>query len=254
MRRPFNALFGSWVVVLLLFPASRVEACSRSFPRYVVKSDFVVSVTNDGKPLSGIEVEITKELRTPNFHHETAVLSRTNDQGEVAVHQLPNGNYFIVTRHADIEGEDAAELEVKDSPESRPGLVLRWPGRGVYKLKQVGGTLAAELDSNHPFERSRPLTGAVVLLVDALSNQQIGATSTDQHGDFSFAPTVPPGLYILHISEQGLESKDEDILIQGNIFLVVDSGSEQRAIPKMNLMMTTCGLSGWTGKDQMVIF
>jgi len=241
----------AWLTALVLFQVPPTEACSRSFPTYIVKSDFVVSVTNGGKPMRGIEVEINRADGSPDLN--TAAWNRTNGQGELAV-QLPAGRYFIVTRHADIEGEDAGELVVGDSPTAQSKLELHWPGHSIFKLRQVKGTFTMELNPAHPLEESKPLAGALIQLLDAASARQIGATSADPRGNFNFSSTLAPGLYILRVSEQGLEGKNQDVLIQGNIFVEVDANSEQTEIPKMNLVMTSCGLAAWTTKKQMTVF
>jgi hypothetical protein len=230
------------------------HACSRAFPTYTVKSDFLVRVTDRGKPLSGIEVEIRREIREPEFRFETALWNRTNDKGELLIHHLPVGTYLIETRHAEIGGEEAGELKVSDSPDALSELGLHWPAHAIFTLRQIQGLLAAERDPIHMFEKSTPLSGVSVLLIDAFSAQQIGAAVSDDHGDFGFPSSIGPGLYILRISERGLENKGQDTLIQGNIFVEVDANSAVNQLPKMNLMMTTCGLAAATDKDHLVNF
>ncbi len=172
----------------ILVPKS--QACTRNFPTYTVKSDFKVRVSYQGKPLSGIEVEIKREIREPEFHFETVVWNRTNDSGELLVQHLPAGTYFIETRHAEVAGGEAAELNVSDSPDALSELGLHWPAHTIFTLREIKGILAAERDPSDPFEKSNPLTDASVLLMDALSGRQIGATVSDDHGNFGFAPSV----------------------------------------------------------------
>jgi len=236
---------------LLFVPSA--GACSRAFPTYTVKSDFLVRVTDRGKPLSGIEVEIRQEIKEP-FRFETVVWNRTNDKGELLVQHLSAGMYFIETRHAEIGGEEAGELKVSDSPDALSELGLHWPAHVIFTLRQIQGLLAAERDPIHLFEKSTPLSGAPVLLIEAVSGEQIGATASDDHGHFGFPPSIGPGLYILRISERGLENKGQGTLIQGNIFVEVDANSAINELPKMNLIMTSCGLAASTDKDHLVNF
>jgi hypothetical protein len=131
---------------------------------------------------------------------------------------------------------------------------MHWPAHGVLTLRQIAGILASVKDIRNPFKQSEPLSGASVLLLDAKSGQQIGATVTNDQGHFSFDASVEPGLYILRISQHGLERRDQDNLIQGNIFVEVDTTSTNSELPKMNLIMTSCGLTAFTGPDQMATF
>src|SRR5579863_1412363 len=187
-------------MLVLLGAATDVVACSRSFPTYKVKSEFVVSVTYHEKPVSGIEVEISREVEKPDFHFEIAVWDRTDDYGQVHAQGLAPGRYLIVTRHMDIEGDEAFELEVSKSPDAVSKLGMAWPAHTAFTLRQIAGILASDKDIRNPFKQSEPLSGASVLLLDAKSGQQIGATVANDQGHFSFDASVEPGLYVLRIS------------------------------------------------------
>lgn len=240
-------------VILFLFPPF-VFSCSRFFPTYQVGSDLVVVVNLDKKPLDGIEVWIGKEVHTPEFHFETAFWDRTDKEGKIRAHGLVKGRYLLTTRHADVEGGEAAELEVSASPEAKSELTFHWPAHQIFSLRQITGTLVADRDPRTPLTRTVPLANASVLLIDAISAQQLGATVTNDHGFFQFPSSVEPGLYILRLSEQGLGHKDRDDLIQGFIFVEVDGKATTAELPKMSLMMSTCGLTAFSDKDHMVIF
>lgn len=253
MRTVLNVAMSIAGISILLSSGREANACSMAFPQFEVASDFLVSVTNNGMPLQGIEVEVSREIDTPKFHFEVAFWDRTDEQGQVHVRGLSAGRYLIITRHARIEGMEAAELQVSTSPDVLFKLELHWPARQIFTLHQIAGVLAVDQDLHNPFTRSAPGAGASVLLLHAKSGQQIGATVANDHGRFEFSSTLEPGLYIMHISEQGLETREHELL-QGNIFIEVDPKSANSELPKMNLTMTTCGLSAFTARDQLVTF
>ena len=134
-----------WIAILCspLFLTVHAIACSRVFPTYQVESDFVVLIADRGKPLSGIEVRVAREVKKPEFHFETVFWNTTDEKGEIAVHGLSPGRYFITATHADVESEQAAELEVSTkSPASRSKLTLDWPAHVIFGLQSIEGILS----------------------------------------------------------------------------------------------------------------
>ena len=242
-------ILAGWVAMAGAVPALPVSAlaCSRGFPTYEVTNDFTVSVTNHGKPLSGVEVKVRREVKKPSFHFENAFWDTTDANGDVSVRGLAAGRYFITVMHAGVESEQAGELEVgSKSSSARSRLTLEWPAHTVFPIQNLAGVVAVD-------RGLLPLPGAVMLLVDATSGQQIGAAVADQKGRFEFRGWVDPGLYILRISAQGVE-KRAGTLLSGSIFVRLDSEAKDKELPRLGLMMSSCGLSAYRDDDTMVIF
>jgi hypothetical protein len=242
-------ILAGWVTMAGGLPvlSSSALACSRGFPTYEVTNDFMVSVTNHGKPLTGVEVKVLREVKQPSFHFENAFWDATDANGEVSVRGLAAGRYFITVMHADVESEQAGELEVgSKSSSARSRLTLEWPAHTVFPIQNLAGVVAAD-------RGLFPLPGAVLLLVDATSGRQIGATVADQKGRFEFRGWVDPGLYILRISAQGVE-KRAGALLSGSIFVRLDTEAKDKELPRLGLTMSSCGMSGYREDNTMVVF
>jgi hypothetical protein len=234
------------IMALLADPAM---ACSRVFPTYQVSNDFTVAVVDGNeKPLSGIQVKISHEVREPQYHFETATWSMTDEKGEISVRALPSGSYFITAVHDDVESDDAGQLEVgSKSVASR--VVLQWPAHAIFSLQDIAGVIAANKEMD-------PVPGVVVLLIQGSSGQQIGAEVTNDKGRFQFPNSIDPGLYLLRISTQGVQDRSGMRLLQGNIFVRLDSNAKDKELPRFGLVMSSCGLSGYKDVEgkAMVIF
>jgi hypothetical protein len=132
-------LAGSILVTLVLPDMAR--ACSMSFPNLSVQRNFRVLVSHDGKPADVVEVTISQLVEVnKRFESKTVVSARTDNNGAVAFTGLGSGEYFVVAKHAGVEG-GAAELKVVADSSAKSEISLIWPNGPIIKLQKVAGVL-----------------------------------------------------------------------------------------------------------------
>jgi hypothetical protein len=227
------------------------SGCVRGFAEHKVGSSFLVRVSYEGQPLRGIETEISRE--TPKEPYFTVVAStKTNENGESEIKSLDPGNYFLVVKHAGIDGE-AVDLKVvdKQQPDTlvEDRLNLSWPYRNVLKVRQVAGTLVQTPFDSTVRSIEPPLANAKITLIDAIPATQHSVSVVQKNGRFAFK-NLNPGLYILHIKQDkdSKQASDFEEKIEGDIFVEIVPNAAERKIPLLRLYMSDCGMGG-RGKD-----
>jgi hypothetical protein len=170
-----------------------------------LRRDFIVSVKHEGKPLSGVKIEITRGRRT--FDTGIVKSSFTGSDGLASITVLPPGQYWL---SAEMLGISAAyhcfHVGEKPSRRAKRFIVYQW-GYGAPLIRRAAGKLVDTQPGNsdnplwnalHPIDV--PIGGATLRLTDARTGQ-VFTTTSDDRGEFAFAP-LPDGTYILH-SEGG---------------------------------------------------
>ena len=249
------------VLAIALFGAispDRSVACAMAFAQHNVAQSFVIKVSYNGRPLQGIEVEINRESDKEPYL-VVVVSTKTNEKGQSSIKALAPGSYFLVVRHAGVEGE-AVELKVVAGDKAdalvEDELKLNWPNRKVFKVRQIAGTLIRTPFDYRIKSLEPPLAGSKLTVIDALPATTREVSVVKDDGTFAFA-NVDAGLYFVRVKEErstkpssGSESEEE---IEGNIFVeVVPNGTDQE-IPVLRLYMSDCGM-GMRGKDGNEIF
>ena len=234
----------------------RGVACTMGFAEHKVARSFVIGVSYNGRPLQGMEVEISRETDKEPYL-VVVVSTKTNEKGQSSIKALAPGRYFLVVRHAGVEGE-AVELRVVADEQAdafvEDELKLNWPNRKVFKVRQIAGTLIRTPFDYRIKSVEPPLAGSKLTVIDALPATQRGVSVTQNDGKFAFAD-LAAGLYILRVKEEkstkpprGLEEE-----IEGNIFVEVTSNAPDQEIPVLRVYMSDCGM-GMRGKDGNEIF
>jgi Carboxypeptidase regulatory-like domain len=224
MIRNFKNILATASIPLLLFVAAPANPCSMAScldKGVEMHKHFVVRVTHDEKPLSGVSVRITvsseKETRTVFF-------GATADGGSVQVQNLPAGEYWIntellgisagsqcfhVLRHASKKAERAFNFEWGD--DYSPSISMM-AGR-LIDSRQRGTKHNSLWNITHPVEF--PIGGATLRLQQPLTHTSY-STNSDQNGSFTFVD-VPPGIYVLHVdggrTSEGSDYESTDQLI-----------------------------------------
>ena len=225
------------------------------FAQHKVASGFMVETSYDGRPLRGIEIEISREIdKEPYLVH---VLSTTsNEKGQSAVRGLAPGRYFLDVTHAGVGGE-AVELTVVSEREAdasvENSLQLSWPNKKVFKVRRIAGSLFRTPFDFTKHSAEPPLAGSKLTLTDALSGTQQSVSVVQNDGSFAF-PDITAGFYVLHIKQEHLTELPLDREeIEGNVFVEVLHDAKDRALPTLRLYMSDCGL-GMRGKDGNEVF
>jgi len=252
LRLATLAVFAFTVVILQV----RAGACSMAFAQHKVARNFVIDVSYNGRPLQGIEVVINRESgREPYL--VVAVSTKTNEKGQSPIRALTPGSYFLVVRHAGIDGE-AVELKVVADEQAdafvEQELKLNWPNKKIFRVRQIDGTLIRTPFDNRTKLAEPPLAGAELTLVDALSAAQRGVSMVEDDGRFAFAD-LDAGLYIVRVREERsvkLSSEMEEA-IEGYIFVEVAPSAADQEIPVLRVYMSDCGM-GMRGQDGNEIY
>ena len=231
-------------------------SCVITAPGHKVGSNFLVEISYSGRPLQGIEISLSRETqKEPYFVLVSSTLS--DAQGKVSIRSLTPGHYLLIVKHAGIEGEGADLNVVSDDQADKfveDELKLGWPGRKVFKVRKIAGSLVRT-----PFDFTKrvsepPLAGAKLTLIDALPATQRGTYAVGTDGKVSFS-NLNPGLYIVQVKQDtkiDLVGYPEEE-IDGNIFVEIAPGTADQEIPLLRLYMSDCGM-GMRGKDGNEIF
>jgi len=166
-----------------------------------MKPNFAVSVRHDGRPLTGVAVEISTDRNNDNTKAFSAV---TATDGIVHVSNLPPGDYWI---SADLLGINAAYqcFHVSNAPsrQAKRALKYEW-GDLAPAMRRVAGRLIDSQPSkggspiwNIIHRVEIPITSASLILRNPLTVTAY-RSSSNESGGFSF-DDVPSGTYVLHI-------------------------------------------------------
>lgn len=227
------------LLAILLVSPGPVSACSHLWHSYTVKGDFVIEVSSGVTLLEGAEVLAFRKLDPP-YVLKTVESQMSSEQGLVSIHGLAPGEYRILARHAGITGEEANVTVVPGSPSEQVRIKLSWPLKRILQTEQVLGTLSAGRDQS-------PLFGAILSLARVFPDRPAVNVKTNMEGQYAF-PSVPEGLYVLHVSER--EDASAASGIDGNIFVEVKHGSLENHMPALLLMRTSCGLGYQPTKEK----
>lgn len=163
--------------------------------------DFTVTITHDGKPLAGVDVEIRAIGRT-------VFSAESGSDGTVHVAQLESGEYWIAARFLGVgAAQGCFHVEKQPTSSAKNALHYEW-GDDAPATRRVAGKLV----ENRPGKGGSPLwnqlhrvdvpvVDAKLTLRSALTSDTF-RTSSDTNGEF-FMDGVPPGTYVLHV-EGGL--------------------------------------------------
>lgn len=193
-----NVFPAAVLIFLLTFPISSIACSTASCAGNgdEMRRDFVVRITFEDKPLSGVSVEITG---TKTF---SAISSA---DGTVNVEGLPAGNYWLNTSLLGISaGSECFHVTSHSSGKARRMVRYEWDDYSAPVIRRVAGKL---IDSqpgqggnpiwNLTHRVDAPVSEAVLKLQNPLTGTMY-STTADGNGDFSFDP-IPNGTYVLHV-------------------------------------------------------
>jgi hypothetical protein len=195
MKKLLSVVF---LFCLLTFPirsiACSTAACLGNGDE--MRRDFVVRITFENKPLSGVSVEITG----------TKTLSAISSaDGTVNVDGLPAGDYWLNASLLGISaGSECFHVNSHSSRKARRMVRYEWDDYSAPVIRRVAGKL---IDSqpgqggnpiwNLTHRVDTPISEAILRLQNPLTGMMY-STTADGSGDFSFDP-IPNGTYVLHV-------------------------------------------------------
>jgi hypothetical protein len=206
-----------------------------------LRSNFVVRVIHEDKPLPGVSVQITR--------HGVQVFSgRTEADGAVHISSLPAGDYWL---NAELLGISAAytcfHVNSHATRKARKKLKFEW-GDMPYATRQIAGRLQiSELGKEGTLvwrvqhRIDAPIRNASLILRSPI-NEAVYRTASDSDGDFSFAE-IPAGIYVLHI-EGGAPPSGEVFGSDDFVLRLAASAKSKKLILTPNVGGGSCG--GWS--------
>ena len=208
MKQPPATTTLLFLFLLMPVPSHACSAASCLDRGFEMRSDFVVTITEDGKPLAGVTVEVTAE-RSKRFSGMTIA------DGTVHVLSLPPGDYWL---SAELLGISAAYhcFHVADQPSRRAKrkLAYEW-GDFAPATRRIAGKL---IDSkpgkggtplwNLVHRTDMPIRGATLKLQNPITGA-VYNTDSDSDGAFAFE-AVPGGKYVLHLAGGRTDDRDYD--------------------------------------------
>ena len=173
-----------------------------------MRRDFAVKITNDGKPLPGVSVQIISE-GSERFSGITLT------DGTVHVIGLPPGDYWL---NAGLLGISAAYqcFHIGDQPsrKAKGKLTYEW-GDEAPATRQMAGKLFDSQPSKDGTPISNlvhrvdvPISGASLKLQNPVTGE-VYRTTSDAAGDFAF-DMVSRGKYVLHIEGGSAGTREYD--------------------------------------------
>jgi hypothetical protein len=188
-----------------------------------VRQDFVVQITHEGIPLSGVTITVTTTTDTDE-KIKTAFSGLTATDGSVHISSLVPGEYWLrAAMLGIIAGTECFHVRARPSKKAKKLVKYFW-GNLAPTSRQIAGRLI----DTQPGEGETPLaklmhqvdvpvSGALFKLQNALTGS-VFRTASDRDGAFSFG-FLPNGIYVLHVEggRAGAREYDfADILIRLN--------------------------------------
>jgi hypothetical protein len=207
---------GTFLIALLTFPIPSI-ACSMASclgNGDEMRPDFVVRITFVGKPLPGVNVQITG---TKSFSATSSI------DGTVHVGGLPSGDYWVNTELSGIgAGGQCFHVGNRASRKAKRTLTYEWGNLAPSTRRIVGRIIDPAPGEGTTFLQNirngviEPIPEARLKLQNPLTGDAY-TTQSDRDGEFSFGQ-IPSGTYILHVESgmtlSGRAYEPTDLLIR----------------------------------------
>ena len=240
-----------WGCSFLLLIAGNldVSACSSSPNPTKIGRDFLVGIFNQGRPVAGLQIELSTDPRSGDEESRTISIVTTDVGGLARFASVPPGPYFVGIKHPAYAYSE--ELQVmrhppKGSPEK---ITFEWSGWKPLTTQSVSGSLNGHVRTDRGFgpDFSQPIystvLGAKLTLSKAVTNEIVDAQTTQESGLFTFAP-VPAGFYFLRVETPLSNAVRWHYPTDGYVPIVVDPSAK---FPSLNLFLddAICGELAW---------
>jgi hypothetical protein len=211
----------------MLVAAPCCVACSVVYPEVHVGPDFRVKVPDRGQPVSGLQVEISRE-------RGGAVRAITDKDGFAGFRDVRSGSYLLHADH-DVGVWDGTYIDVMPNGPSQMTVLLMWPSIAPVAVRSLKGTL-------HPPDylpgQTQPRLS--LDLLEGVSGKTLKSGRTTESGAFEFANAVP-GIYLLRLKPSGLKDWGGE-QITGLIAVAVYPSASGDQL-ELELGWSSCGLT-----------
>lgn len=206
-----------------------------------LRSNFVVRVTHEDKPLPGVSVQVTA-------HGIQVFPAKTEEDGAVHISSLPAGEYWLNAELLGISaGYTCFHVNSHASRKARKKLKFVW-GDMPYATRQIAGRLQiSELGKEGTLvwrvqhRIDVPIRSASLILRSPVNGDSY-RTASDSDGHFSFAE-IPTGIYVLHI-EGGSTPSGESFGPDDFVLRLAASAKSKKLVLTPNVGGGSC--AGWS--------
>lgn len=192
------------LLLFLVFGSLDLSACSySSFPTKIGR-DFLVEVFNQGKPVQGLQIELSTDPGSGDEESRIVSIVTTDANGWAKFVSVRPRLYYIQIKHP-AYGSSEELLVMRHPPKSSPeNIMFEWPGVKPLSTQSVSGLLNGRVrterellsDLSHP--TYSPVRGAKLTLSKAVTNEIVDWQMSQESGSFSLQ-SVPAGLYFLRV-------------------------------------------------------
>lgn len=177
-----------------------------------MRTNLVVSVTHDKKPLGGVTIDVYRS----DQNGESALLlsGKSKADGTFVVADLRPGGYWLGVTLLGVQaaGPDCFQVTKRPPKKAKRALTYSW-GDNPLVVSQLAGKLTERQPGtggtpawNHEHLVSLPIPRARLTLRNATSGASYTTTSTED-GGFAF-DSVPSGIYVLQVEYENEPNTD----------------------------------------------
>jgi hypothetical protein len=240
-----------WFCGLLLLTAGSLDisACSSSPNPTKIGREFLVAVYNQGKPVVGLQIELSTDPQYGDNESDTISIVNTDAEGLARFAVIRPGSYFIGIKHPAFAYSE--ELQVMRHPPkgNTERVTFEWPGWKPLTTQSVSGSLNGHIRTERGLgpDLSQPIystvQGAKLTLSKAVTNEIVDAQTTQESGIFTFA-SVPAGFYFLRVETPVSNGVRWHYPADGYVPIAVDPSAR---FPSLNLFLddAICGELAW---------
>jgi len=243
-------------VVALFFVLSRsqhTEACTYSSNPTKVGRTFLVEVLDRGRPVGGLQIELSTNPGTGNTTSHKVSIVTTDTNGLARFAAIRPRLYYLGIKHAAFPS--SIEINVlRVAPKETGKIIFDWPGVKPVSVQYLSGSLKGYARTERGFGQDllhplyRPVVDAKLTLSKAISNEVVESLTTRDSGTFTFGP-LPVGLYLLRVES----ANDGDIRwvypANGYIPIEIDTTAKLTGV-NLFLDQAICGELGYENREE----
>jgi hypothetical protein len=251
---------GCCAFLFLLFVSSDVAACSTASNPTPLGRHFVVQVSDRGKSVVGLAIELSTDLRTGDEESRTVSIIRTDANGQASFKGVAPGLYYVAIKHPafgySIEIE-AMRHPPKGSPDN---VTFEWPRWKPLSTQTISGVLTGRTRTGRGTRTARDLMldltgkpvygeveGARLTLSKAITNEAVDSQTTGSGGKFDFN-NIPRGLYFLRVETPVTKPSQWLYPVDGYVPIEVDPSAKFLSLDLV-LDNAICGELAWGRPD-----
>jgi len=216
----------SLLIVVLLSPGLSLacESTTICAARTELQRSFTVLVTADGKPVSGVHVEVERNYSKVGKENKVRFTGTTAADGTVRIPKMKPGHYKLWAEYLglSVDSDECIDILSHATSKAEKEIHYTWgddaPSTGAVRGKLTNGELDMKLSFAERLSHRNavPIAGAAISLRGP-STAEPFVTTTDADGSFSFSG-VPDGVYVLHVdagkSRSGIAHEHSDQMIR----------------------------------------